>query len=238
MNPSCLLLVLSLFFVIALPAQAQKKKMTVQNWWENAEKKVESQNYKSAIIDINKGLALDSTHPHLYSLRSLCKGNIEDKKGEYEDLLLAAKYSRTKNDSVMYRFNLALSNHARKQYDKAVEYYREMLKIMPEYTGGYSAFIMELLYAKRFEEAEKEAKALLLMDSDVQTQFYLQRTLAYALLFQNRGSQAEEIFTKICRNIPEGVNIEETLQSDKKDFTEAGLQHHDLAKLYAVAKKQ
>lgn len=228
-----------LAFLLPTLLLAQKKKMTVKDWHTIALKKIEAENWKGSISDLNKGIQVDSTYPPFYSLRALCKKSLGDTLGTLSDLTFAIQYARDKTDSAIYHFNRGYFKHGVKDYAGAIQDYQNVVKITPDYWSGYSLLTFELLYAKRYAEAEKEARATLLMpDVDASSQFYLQKSLAYAHLFQNRYDQASEIFRKILVSPPESVNVIETLQEDKKEFTLAGLQHPDLLKLLTIAKKK
>jgi tetratricopeptide (TPR) repeat protein len=124
-------------------------------------------------------------------------------------------------------YNLAILHRIINEYPKALEEYEEALeiykKLAQENPKTYLSDVIRTLYSlsrcylfvKEYTQSEQFVRYALELDS---TQIWVKTNLAHALLFQNRFSEAENIYKELSQTIYQ--NDETYTQSFLEDFDE------------------
>ena len=157
------LLVALLTLVCLVPAQAQKKKMTAQDYAVRAYNNLES-NPGKALTDYEAAVKLDT----LLCAAYVGIANIKSRKNDY---ISALKYytkaidcykdMRDKQGLMMNTWNRAICKHGMKDFEGALQDYDTIIAFDSSYATGYTLSAFELLFLKKYDEAIGKAKKVL-----------------------------------------------------------------------------
>ena len=126
-------------------------------------------------------------------------------------------------------------------YDNAVRYYRAAIQAAPGATESRVGFLLPLLAQQRYDEAEKEARQVLDLDS---ANYYANLRLAYALRLQGKLAEAERVAKKMLTLQPTDVSLLSELalvyvaQDRKSEAREAFEQILTLSPTNSLARQQ
>lgn len=178
--PAMLAAVLAAGF--AVPTQAaeapqppsQELKKQYQNHKRLADYFVQAGQYEAAILEANRGLAMNPDSAFLYNVRGRALYMI----GQYEEALKNYQKVLTYHKSAIIVTNIGMAYNALNQDEKALESYQEALQLDPRHAAGWYQLGMFQKKKGNLEDAEKNfRKAVQLKPSHAYSHYELARIL-------------------------------------------------------------
>ena len=118
----------------AIPSARTKKDELALNKYNMACDKVSSKNYRGAIADYSKAIALDPNFGYAYNNRGFCKHQLKDYKGAIADYSIAIKFRPNTADAYN---NRGSSKDEIKDYRGAIADYSKAIELKPDNADAY-----------------------------------------------------------------------------------------------------
>jgi tetratricopeptide (TPR) repeat protein len=187
---------------IAAPASNSMKDVLALNKYNMACDKVSSKNYRGAIADYSKAIALDPNFTNAYNNRGFCKRQLKDYKGAIADYSIAIKFRPNTADAYN---NRGSSKDEIKDYRGAIADYSKAIALQPNFADAYYSRGNSKLQLKDYIGAIADySKAIELKPDNADA--YYNRGNSKILLKDYNGAITD--YSKAIElNIPEKQNI-------------------------------
>ncbi len=239
MKTSRLLLVLSLLFVVALPAVAQKKLKTAKEYATRGYKYlVEESKPEKALADFEAALKLDSLYCGVYNNIASIKKDKKDFKTALEFYTKAHECARNLNDktgSIMFMWNRGMCKHEMNDFKGAIQDYDIIIAIDSLYSTGYVQKSLELLSLRQYDESITTAQKILTLPNITEdNKKTVERFNAHAQMLKGNLDAAVAIH-KANRDYTFAYAAWKVyVEQEFTEFRKAGLPTENMSKVEAV----
>lgn len=234
-----LCLVLVLLCSYALPAVAQKKLKTAEEYYNRGNQNLETKPTQ-ALADFEAALKLDSSYCAAYSTVAYLKQQKSDFKIALKYYSKAVECMQSKNDKqgvIMFTWNRGLCKHEMKDYQGALQDYCDIIAVDSSYTTGYTLSSFELLFLRKYDAAIALAKQILgLPNIKEDDKMSVERFTAHAKMLQGNTDEALAIHKAHQNYKFDFATWKEYVAQDFADFRKAGLATENMTKVEAFLK--
>lgn len=152
---------------------------------------IKNKDFKSAVLEINKGIAQDPYNDVLFVQRGICFFNLHELQKAIDDY---QKAIALKPKQIPYYLTKANFEFRNAQLKEAFETYEKAIKVNREHEQIYFQRAILFMNLKKYEEALLDLNAAIALKKD-NAQFYLQRATVYLQLEKQNFAQSDFIRT-------------------------------------------